>query len=500
MAPLQRRRFRLGALVWLDFTPLRPAQNPYCRNMKTGRRIAAEALFHEGNRLLSEGDLAAAERCFRDALERFPEFSEAWANLGFLLDQTGALAQAEDCYRRSLEIAPECTQVYLNLGALLTAQGRFESAHAACSEAISRSPEAPGGWSNLGVLYIGMKREAEAEFFLRKALELDPAFAKAQFNLGYLLLRQGRFEEGWRSLESRDWYRGLAQHLTSPRWCGEALAGKSLLIGYEAGHGDVIQFCRYAALLKDQGATHITLLCHPALKTLLTTLNGVDHVIAFDENIPNSGWDFWTPLLSIPYYCQTRAESIPAELPYLHASPARVEKWRALLPNLDAKLRVGLVWKGNPKFENDADRSLSSLKLLESLGAVPQVHFISLQKGAGEDEARCPPSGLELIQLGSQMEDFADAAAIITQLDLLISVDTAMAHLAGALGKPCWLLLPDFMTDWRWQSERSDSPWYPGAMQLFRQPSRGDWTSVITQLGVALAHPSFSASGGDHRP
>jgi Flp pilus assembly protein TadD len=472
--------------------------------MKTGQRSAAEALFHEGNRHLAEANLELAQSSFREALARVPEFSEAWANLGFLLDQKGELAQAEDCYRRSLQIAPDCTQVYLNLGALLTAQGRFEQAHEVCSKAISLSPEAPAGWSNLGVLYIGMKREAEAEFFLRKALELAPGFAKAQFNLGYLLLRQARFEDGWRSLESRDWYRGLTQHLTSPRWRGEALAGKSLLIGYEAGHGDVIQFCRYAKLLKRQGAAHITLLCHPALKTLLATLDGVDQVLAFDEDIPNSGWDFWTPLLSIPYYCQTRAESIPAELPYLHASPALVKKWRAFLPDPDGMLRVGLVWRGNPKFENDADRSLSSLNLLASLGAVPGVHFISLQKGAGEDEARCPPSGLELIHLGSQMEDFADAAAIIAQLDLVISVDTAMAHLAGALGKPCWLLLPDFMTDWRWQSERSDSPWYPGVMRLFRQPSRGDWTSVITQLGVALnslrpTHSGLNASGGDHR-
>lgn len=452
--------------------------------MKVGHHIHAEALFHEGNRHLSEGDLALAQSCFRQALELVPDFSEAWANLGLLLDQSGALEQAEDCYRRAIAIAPGRAQLHLNLGAMLAGQGKFEQAHAAYSEAISRDPGAPGGWSNLGVLYIGMKREAEAEFFLRKALELDPGFAKAQFNLGYLFLRQGRFEEGWRSLEARDWYRGLAQYFTSPRWRGEALAGKSLLIGYEAGHGDVIQFCRYAKLLKSQGAAHIALICHPALKTLLATLDGVDDVLAFDEDIPKWGWDYWTPLLSIPYYCQTRADSIPAELPYLHARADLMAKWRALLPT--DKLRVGLVWKGNPKFENDADRSLSSLSLLAPLAAVPGVNFISLQKGAGEDEALRPPAGLALLQLGSQMEDFADAAAIVAQLDLVISVDTAMAHLSGALGKPCWLLLPDFMTDWRWQSERSDSPWYPGVMRLWRQPSRGDWAPVIAALAAAL--------------
>ena len=452
--------------------------------MKAGDRTHAEALFHEGNRHLAAGDVDSAERSFREALEIDSDLSEAWANLGYLLDQKGAHEQAESCYRRSLAIAPESAQVHLNLGALLTAQGRFEQAHAAYAEAISRNPGAAGGWSNLGVLYIGMKREAEAEFFLRKALELDPDFAKALFNMAYLALRQGRFEEGWRSLEARDWYRGLSQHFTCPRWRGEALAGKSLVIGYEAGHGDVIQFCRYARLLEEQGAAHITLICHPALKTLLSTLDGMDRVLAFDEDVPPSGWDYWTPLLSLPYYCQTRADTIPAALPYLHAGAERMATWRGRLPT--GKLRVGLVWKGNPKFENDADRSLSHLNQLAPLGKVPGVQFISLQKGAGEDEGRHPPHGLALLHLGSQMEDFADAAAIVAQLDLVISVDTAMAHLAGALGKPCWLLLPDFMTDWRWQSERSDSPWYPGVMRLFRQPSRGDWASVVTDLGAAL--------------
>ena len=452
--------------------------------MNTGDRKHAEELFHEGNRHMAAGDVEAGERSFREALEIAPDLSEAWANLGFLLDQNGKLEQAEVYYRRSLEIAPENAQVLLNLGALLAVQGRFEQAHAAYSEAISRNPAAPGGWSNLGVLYIGMKREAEAEFFLRKALELDPDFAKAQVNMAYLALRQGRFEEGWRSLEARDWYHGLSRHFTCPRWRGEALAGKSLVIGYEAGHGDVIQFCRYARLLKNQGAAHITLICHPPLKTLLATLDGVDQVLAFDEEVAQSGWDFWTPLLSIPYHCQTRSDSIPASLPYLHADAERMATWRARLPT--GKLRVGLVWKGSPKFENDADRSLSHLGQLASLGDVPGVQFISLQKGAGEDEGRHPPDGMGVCHLGSRMEDFADAAAIVAQLDLVISVDTAMAHLTAALGKPCWLLLPYFMTDWRWQSERSDSPWYPGVMQLFRQPSQGDWASVASAVGAAL--------------
>ncbi len=223
-------------------------------------------------------------------------------------------------------------------------------------------------------------------------MSLDDSYKTARFNLSYLLLRQGRFEEGWFCLEYRDWRSGLANHLQCPLWQGEPLAGKSILIGYEAGHGDMIQFCRYAAVLKAQGAASVTLVCHPALKVLFTSAAGVDDVIALDEPIPASGWDYWTPLLSIPHHCKTRLDSIPANIPYLHAPAELIEKWAALLPQ--AGLRVGLVWKGNPLFENDADRSLPSLDVLAPLGAVANVNFVSLQKGAGEEEALHPPARL----------------------------------------------------------------------------------------------------------
>jgi hypothetical protein len=237
-------------------------------------------------------------------------------------------------------------------------------------------------------------------------------------------------------------------------------------------------------LFKTQGARHITLVCHPALKRLLLTLASVDQVMAFDEDIAKAESDYWTPLLSAPYYCQTRADSIPADIPYLYADDALIQQWTARLPKAD--LRVGLVWRGNPKFENDADRSLPSLAALSALWQVAGISFISLQKGAAEDEARQQRPGFPLIDLGSQMTDFADAAAIIVNLDLVICVDTAMAHLAGALGKPCWVLLPAYMTDWRWLSQGSKSAWYPQGMRLFRQTEAGNWRSVVQELAEAL--------------
>lgn len=444
----------------------------------------AEALFFEGNRHLAAGDASRAEACFREAVELAPDFAEAYANLGLLLDRRGAAAEAEACYRRSIVLDPSHAQAHLDLGVLLANQKRFPAAEVAYNLALLVDPRSPTAWSNLGALYACMKREADAEQCYRSALELDPGHARARFNLSYLLLRQGRFDEGWACLEARGGFEPMAAHMACPRWQGEPLAGKSLLIGYESGHGDMIHFARYAAVLKAQGASRLTLTCHPPLKALFATLDGVDEVIAFDEPIPAERGDFWTPLLSVPLHCKTRLDTIPASIPYLHPAPDRVAKWAPMLTG--EGVRVGLVWKGNPQFENDADRSLPGLDILAPLGAVAGVRFVSLQKGAGEKEAEQPPAGLPLLPLGARMEDFADAAAIVANLDLVICVDTAIAHLAGALGKPCWVLLPDYKTDWRWLVERTDSPWYPGTLRLFRQKTMGDWAKVIDEVAAAL--------------
>jgi Tfp pilus assembly protein PilF len=448
----------------------------------------AEELFIEGNSHMSAGDARKAEACFQEAIRLAPEFAEAHANLGLLFDQEGAPAEAEHYYLHSLTLNPNLGNTIMNLGALLAGQKRFEEAEAAYRRALELIPDSPAAWSNLGVLQACRKQEKEAELSYRTAIERDPEYRLAYFNLSYLLLRQGRFEEGWRCLEARNWYARLEKILPCPRWRGEPLKGRSLLIGFEAGHGDMIQFCRYATALKAQGAARITLTCHPALETLFTTMDGVDAVLPFDETFQISECDFWTPPLSMPFYCRTRLDSIPADIPYVHADRKLSERWSSVLSGECASgdIRVGLVWKGNTRFENDADRSLPDLNTLESLGEVAGVRFFSLQKGAGEDEAANPPLGLPLVDLGPWISDFADSAAIVVNLDLIISVDTAIAHLAGALGKECWVLLPDYKTDWRWLTGRIDSPWYPGVMRLFRQPRMGDWATVVDEVRMAL--------------
>jgi Tfp pilus assembly protein PilF len=450
----------------------------------TAQLAAHEELFFRGNEHMSAGALAAAEECYRRALALAPQFAAAHANLGFVLDQRGDYAAAEACYRRALAVDSCNADVQRNLGSVLLSQKRLDDAELAYARSLILRPEAPASWSNLGVAYACAKREREAEHCYRVALSLDPQHVLAQFNLSYVLLRQGRMEEGWQRFEARDWYSTLAAHFSCPRWQGEALAGKSLLITPDAGHGDMIQFARYLQLLAARGVAHITLLCHPALKRLFATLHGVERVIGLDENVPREGWDAWTPVLSLPYHCQTRLESIPAELPYLRAEPAKIAAWAARLPS--DQLKVGLAWRGNPRFENDADRSLPSLHTLAPLAAVSGVSFVSLQKGAGEEEAREHGADWSLIDAAPAIEDFSDTAALIANLDLVISVDSAPAHLAGALGIACWTLLPDYKTDWRWLTERSDSPWYPNTMRLFRQQTPGDWTSTIATLSAAL--------------
>jgi Tfp pilus assembly protein PilF len=445
---------------------------------------SVEKLFVQGNAALAQGDLAAAEKCYLTALRSAPEVAELHANLAYVLEALGDVTQAETSYRRALACNPGIAQVHANLGTLLAGQKRLHEAERAYTTSIVLDPDAPSGWSNLGGLYAGMKRDVEAELCCRQALLRDADHAQAQVNLAYVLLRHGRWEEGWRYLDARDWYRALQSRLACPRWQGEPLVGRAVLIGFEAGHGDMIQFVRYAAVLKAQGATRVGLLCHPALKTLFASLEAVDEVIAFDEDLSATVWDCWTAPLSLPRYCQTIPTSVVASLPYLHAEPQRVRYWQAQLPSRG--LRVGLVWRGNPRFENDADRSLASVEVLAPLWDVEGVHFFSLQKGAGQEQAEHPPPGMPLQNLGVGLGDFADTAALIVNLDLVISVDTAVAHLAGALNRPCWVLLPHYKTDWRWFEQRSDSPWYPGVVRLFRQKADGEWHGVVEDVRLAL--------------
>jgi hypothetical protein len=436
----------------------------------------AESLFHAAGAHLDAGDPAAAVTLLRAALALDPDAAAVHANLAFALAATGDVAAAETHYRRAIALAPHEPQTYLNLGAMLTSLHRAADALAVYDAA----PASPALLSNRGMALVCLGREAEGEACYRAALAQDPGYRKAAFNLAYVLLRQGRWDEGWQRLEARDWLVPMQDHLRLPRWDGGPLAGRRILVGVEAGHGDMIQFCRYCEHLKTLGAARVGVLCHPGLAALFGTLRGVDEIIPLDRDVERADWDAWVAPLSLPLHARTTVDTVPAALPYLAPDPARVARLAPLLAAAPGELKVGLVWKGNPRFENDAARSLPGLATLAPLLGVPGVRWFSLQKG--EDEV-----AEGITDLAPFIADFADTAALIAGLDLVITVDTACAHLAGALAKPCWVLLPAWMPDWRWLADRTDTPWYPRVMRLFRQRRDGAWDEVIAGVARALA-------------
>jgi len=430
-----------------------------------------------------------AERMYRRAIELAPARADAYTNLGLLLDACDRNEEAERSHRQALALDPESGAIWTNLANLLVKLGRADEAEQSYRRAMAFDPTSPIARTNLGALLADSGRAEEAEAAFRNAITLAPDYPRAQLNLGYLLLAQGRFAEGWRLHELR-YHDDLADRATHPprlpfpQWQGESLNGKSLLIWPEQGFGDEIQFCRFAPLLKQRGARELTLVCKPPLEGLMRTLDGVDRVVNLDDAaVAVPPHDYWTFPLSLPFRLGVELDTIPAGTPYLHALPDRVAKWAPRLPR--DGLRVGLIWRGNHRNPNDADRSLPGLSVLAPLWSVPGVQFVSLQKGPAENQAREPPADQPLVHLGSDIADFADAAAIVHQLDLLICVDTAFAHLAGALAKPCWVLLPTHKTDWRWLQQRTDSPWY-STLRLFRQRKRGEWQPVIGEIAGAL--------------
>ncbi len=443
----------------------------------------AQHQFEEGNRLLQQGDLSGAQAHYKLALALAPDLAEVWANLALLQERKGEIADAIGSYSRALALQPTNTQIYLNLGVLLLNHKRFADAELAFRQALELAPHSAPAWSNLGVLWACLKREDEAEACYRRALVIDPHYARAQFNLSYILMRQGRFEEGWQAREARS-DDPLGRYFAAVRWQGEDLTGKSIIIGFEAGFGDMIQFIRYATLLKAHGARRVSLLCHPPLKTLLARMPTLDDVYGYDEAVPQTGWDYWCPPMSLPLHFGTRLDNIPAHVPYLFADALKAAQWQDQLENGKGP-RVGLVWQGNPAFENDRDRSIPTLDALVPLLGIARIRFVSLQKGPAEAAQVHVPMSQALFVAGPQLHDFDDTAALIANLDLVITVDTAVAHLAGAMGKPCWVLLPDYRPDWRWLTGRADSPWYP-TLRLIQQTTAGDWAGLLAHVAQDL--------------
>ncbi len=450
----------------------------------------AEAHNSLGNAQQVLGQLEGAVASYQRALEIKPDFAEAHCNLGLALQNLGQLEGAVASYRRALEIKPDFAGAHCNLGLALQNLGQLEGAVASYQRALEIKPDFAEAHCNLGLALQNLGQLEGAVASYQRALEIKPDFAEAHFNLGLLLLSLGRYVEAWPEFEARydpdySGRQSFPPNLPIPQWQGEPLTGKSIVVWPEQGFGDKIQFARYLPLLKMRGVSRLTLVCTPPLIALFEKFTGVDVIMPYSEADSLPFHDYWIFPMSLPLHFATTVETIPAGLPYLSVPPERLKRWHQRLPA--SGLKVGLVWKGSATHKNDANRSLPSLSLLAPLWSVPGVNFISLQKGQGEEEAASPPAGQPILHLGSDIMDFADTAAIVAQLDLVICIDTAIVHLAGALNKPCWVLLPATGTDWRWLRDRSDSPWYPDVVRLFRQTNSGDWSATIEDIAQNLA-------------
>ncbi|MDE2369014.1 MAG: tetratricopeptide repeat protein [Burkholderiales bacterium] len=451
--------------------------------------LRAWAAFDEGVRLQAAGEVEPAIAAFERTLQLRPDNAASWANLALLHEQRGDIAAALAAHERALELDPDAFEARLNHGALLGQLRRYDEAERAYRHAIGLRPQAPQPWSNLGAMLALVDRDEDALACCLRALELEPANAKARLNLSYLLLRQGRLAEGFLCLEARAGIDEMQVKLDAPRWDGADLAGRRLLVVSDAGHGDLLMMARYLPLLRRRHPGAVLLYGQPALGTLLARADGVDAWIDYGAPLPRAAFDCWTPAMSLPHLHGTTLDDIPATLPYLAPEPARQAHWRAELErgrgSGDAALRVGLCWRGNPAHENNAERSLPGLAVIAPLADVAGVRWFNLQSGAGADEA--PPAGFEFTPLSGPLGDFAETAAIIANLDLVITVDTAIGHLAGAIGRPVWVLVPAHLPDWRWFKGRSDSPWYPGVLRLFRQRAAGNWGPMMDEVAQALA-------------
>lgn len=474
----------------------------------------ASAHSNLGNAFLKLGRHADALTAYRNALRLKPDFTDALSNLGSLLHASGRSAEALDCFAQALASDPHHADVWINRADALQALGRYEEALAAFDQALALRPDAapvhrsrgvalawldrheealaayahavrldPGdvqSIGNRGNAYMRLGRHAEALSAYAEALRLKPDFAEAHFHESLCRLSIGDFEQGWRKYEWRRAANNYAgRGFGQPLWLGrDALAGKSILLHAEQGLGDTIQFSRYARLAAARGAT-VLLEVQPALKSLLSGLEGVSTVFARGETLPAT--DYHCPLLSLPLAFETRLDSIPATPSYLHADPARAAAWRVRLGER-SRPRIGFAWAGSAVNPNDHRRSMPLEKLLGCLPAAAQC--ITLQKEVRPSDQALLTTRGDLCHFGEALGDFSDTAALIDSLDLVISVDTAVAHLAAAMGKPAWILLA-CSPDWRWLQRREDSPWYP-SVRLFRQPASGDWDAVIAQVAQAL--------------
>lgn len=444
-----------------------------------------------------QGKRAEAVVCYAKALAADPTYVEAHLNLGNALKEQGKLDEAMSCYRRALTLAPDCADAHYNVGNALMALGELGEAAASFRRALERTPNHAAAHNNFGIALKNLGETGAAEAHFDEAIRLAPGFDEPYFNRSTILLQRGDFVRGWAEYEQR-WktkeYSAPRRAFAQPRWDGGPLAGRTILLHAEQGLGDALHFIRYVPLVAQAGG-NVIVECQPSLKRLLRS--SFPRVLIFDSSEPLPRFDVQSPLLSLPLYCRTTMENLPRQVPYIEADENDIAAWRTRFAAearvADASiLKIGLCWAGNKEQANDRNRSMG-FRDLTLLGGVPGIRLFSLQKGAAGEQARESPTGMTIVDWTDELHDFADSAAFIANLDLVLSVDTSVAHLAGAMGKPVWTMLC-FAPDWRYHLDPDHCPWYP-TMRLFRQPAPGDWPSVVARVADALVQ-NFVLSPG----
>ncbi len=440
-----------------------------------------DALINQGNAMLELGLTDEAIERLRRGTELSPKLAAAHNNLGIALAKAGRHEEAMVCYETAISLSGDNNRIMTNLADALNSSGKSEEAILKFEEAIALDPEYAFAHNNMGnaLKDTGNYEKAEASFL--KAIELSPDFAEPRANLGYVYLMRGRFREGWEGYAWRGKVRGEAlarRTYPQPAWDGGDVTGQTVFVYPEQGLGDIVQFSRYTALLKARGA-RVVMEVPNQLHELLKTLPDVDQFSL--QNTPPPEFDFHVSIMDLPQLFETTLETIPDMQGYVKADELRIDAWKDRLGPKSGNLRVGLVWSGNPKHTNDHNRSLP-LEYVRPFVEMEGVAVYSLQVGKnGEAQALF---GGAITDLAPQLTSFAETAAVMMNLDLVISVDTSPLHVAGALGVPTWGLIP-FIPDWRWLLERDDSPWYP-SMRLFRQDATKDWRPVVNNCVEAL--------------
>jgi len=464
----------------------------WARAARAADPAGASPAYVTGRLLQEAGRLAEAEGCYREAVAREPGHARAYNNLGCVLHMQGRLDDALVAYRRALDLDPTLPQANQNFASIVRDPAALARAAEEYRRATLANPRDALAFNDLGNTLRELGRLDESLEAFAQALAIDPGLAQAHFSRSFVLLLRGDYAGGWNDYEWR-WklpaFNAPVRRFAQPMWDGRALAGATILLHAEQGLGDTLQFARYAPLVAERCGA-VILESQRELAALMRSVRGLSQVVARGEPLPH--FDAHAPLMSLPAVFGTTLERIPWDGPYVHADPARAAQWDLDAHAGGARLKVGLVWAGRPQQWDDRKRSLT-LGRLAPLASAEGVAFFSLQVGEAAAQAAAPPAGMRLVDLTSRIADFSDTAALVSQLDLVITIDTSVAHLAGAMGRPVWVLVAH-APDWRYHLGREDMPWYPG-MRLFRQERDGDWTGAIARAAEALGARAAAAGG-----